>query len=46
MCCVHLGTGIYLTFLEFISVTSRYAAVNGGVTSEGQTREEVYTLNI
>lgn len=38
MCCVYLGTGIYLIVLEFRSVTSRYAAVSGGVTSEGQKK--------
>lgn len=42
VCCVYLGTGIYLTFLEFRSVTSRYAAVIGGVTSETQTGKQVW----
>lgn len=37
--CIHLGTAIYLTFLEFRSVTSRYAAVSGGVTSESKARK-------
>lgn len=37
--CIHLGTAIYLTFLEFKSVTSRYAAVSGGVASEGKARK-------
>lgn len=35
---VYLGTGIYLSFLELRSVTSRYAAVIGGVTSEWQRK--------
>lgn len=37
--CIHLGTAIYLTFLEFRSVTSRYAAVSGGVASAGKARK-------
>lgn len=44
MCGVHLGTGIYLTFLQFRSVTSKNADVNGGVTSVRQKGEHVYTL--
>lgn len=35
----YLGTGMYFTFLELRSVTSRYAAVIGGVTSERATAE-------
>lgn len=45
MCGVHLGTGMYLTFLEFRSVTSKNADVNGGVTSGRQKGEHVYILD-
>lgn len=41
MCGVHLGTGMYLTFLEFISVTSKNADVSGGVASGRQIEEHI-----
>ena len=40
---VYLGTGIYLSFLEFRSATSRYADVIGGVTSEWQRSKHLQT---
>lgn len=43
---VHLGIGIYLTFLKFRSTTSRYPAVIGGVTSGGPTREPISRMKL
>lgn len=43
---VHLGIGIYLTFLKFRSTTSRYPAAIGGVTSGGPTREPISRMKL
>lgn len=43
---VHLGIGMYLTFLKFRSTTSRYPAVIGGVTSGGPTREPISRMKL